>query len=71
MVKRIQSLKINGEKYFVSVQITLQDLPEAPNAMPLSKENEEILDLPEVPSKAPVIQKAVEDGASQKKGLSQ
>ncbi|KAI5679575.1 hypothetical protein M9H77_00802 [Catharanthus roseus] len=61
--------EIMAEFENLETQITLQDLPEAPNAMPLSKENEEILDLPEVPSKAPVIQKAVEDGASQKKVL--
>lgn len=45
----------------LEVQLTLQDLPEATTTVPPSKEDEEILDLPEVPSKPPVAQKDVPD----------
>lgn len=47
--------------------MTLQDLPEVTTTVPSSKEDEEILDLPEVPSKPPVPQK---DVADKEKGLS-
>lgn len=45
----------------LETQLTLQDLPEITTTVPPSKEDEEILDLPEVPSKRPVVQKEVAD----------
>lgn len=40
-------------------QLTLQDLPEVPSAIPSAENVEEKLDLPDVPTKAPVITEAV------------
>ncbi|WMV56830.1 hypothetical protein MTR67_050215 [Solanum verrucosum] len=40
-------------------QLTLQDLPEVPSAIPSGENVEEKLDLPDVPTKAPVITEAV------------
>ncbi|OIT40790.1 PREDICTED: vacuolar protein sorting-associated protein 20 homolog 2-like [Nicotiana attenuata] len=44
-------------------QLTLQDLPEVPSALPSAENVEEKLDLPDVPTKAPVITKAVMEDA--------
>lgn len=40
-------------------QLTLQDLPEVPSAIPSAENVEEKLDLPDVPTKAPVVTEAV------------
>ncbi|XP_015059301.1 vacuolar protein sorting-associated protein 20 homolog 2 [Solanum pennellii] len=40
-------------------QLTLQDLPEVPSAIPSGENVEEKLDLPDVPTKAPVVTEAV------------
>ncbi|XP_049399254.1 vacuolar protein sorting-associated protein 20 homolog 2 [Solanum stenotomum] len=40
-------------------QLTLEDLPEVPSAIPSGENVEEKLDLPDVPTKAPVITEAV------------
>ncbi|KAG5573725.1 hypothetical protein H5410_063491 [Solanum commersonii] len=40
-------------------QLTLQDLPEVPSAIPSGENVEEKLDLPDVPTKAPVVTGAV------------
>lgn len=47
-------------------EMTLQDLPEAPTTLPPSKDDEEELDLPDVPTKAPEIAKEVGEGAQKK-----
>ncbi|KAL3506949.1 hypothetical protein ACH5RR_032331 [Cinchona calisaya] len=48
----------------LETQITLQDLPEVPAAVP-PHEDEEKLDLPEVPKQAPAIQKAVDEARTE------
>ncbi|KAH0733957.1 hypothetical protein KY285_009664 [Solanum tuberosum] len=40
-------------------QLTLEDLPEVPSAIPSGENVEEKLDLPDVPTKAPVVTEAV------------
>lgn len=58
----------NGKNLLkLCTQLTVQDLPEATTTALPSKEDEEVLDLPEVPSKPPVAQKDIPD---KKKGLS-
>lgn len=42
-------------------QITLQDLPEVPSVVPSSAEDEEKLDLPDVPTEAPIAPNAIAD----------
>ncbi|OIT40649.1 PREDICTED: vacuolar protein sorting-associated protein 20 homolog 2-like [Nicotiana attenuata] len=44
-------------------QLTVQDLPEVPSAVPSAENVEEKLDLPDVPTKAPVIADAVNEDA--------
>lgn len=44
-------------------QLTLQDLPEVPSAAPSAENVEEKLDLPDVPTKSPVITEAVMEDA--------
>ncbi|CAN4104503.1 unnamed protein product [Withania somnifera] len=52
-------------------QLTLQDLPEVPSAVPSPEDVEEKLDLPDVPTKAPVITEAiVEDTQDTSAGVS-
>ncbi|MCD9642418.1 hypothetical protein HAX54_029244 [Datura stramonium] len=52
-------------------QLTLQDLPEIPSAVPSAENVEEKLDLPDVPTKAPVIAEAIiEDTQDTSAGVS-
>lgn len=54
-------------------QLAVQDLPNAPTSVPSSNENEDIFDLPDVPTKTPVAPDAVADNAEvslKKKGIS-
>ncbi|XP_059597152.1 vacuolar protein sorting-associated protein 20 homolog 2 isoform X1 [Vitis vinifera] len=69
--------EILAELENLETQITLQDLPAVPAAVPPPEENEK-LDLPDVPTKAPVAPQAVADEAedastgvsTRRKGLS-
>ncbi|RVW15652.1 Vacuolar protein sorting-associated protein 20-like 2 [Vitis vinifera] len=54
--------EILAELENLETQITLQDLPAVPAAVPPPEENEK-LDLPDVPTKAPVAPQAVADEA--------
>lgn len=54
-------------------QITLQDLPDVPASIQSPEDQNEKLDLPDVPSKAPVVPEVVADDAqvaTKRKGLS-
>lgn len=52
-------------------QLTLQDLPEIPDAVPSAENIEDKLDLPDVPTKAPVITEAIiEDTQDTSAGVS-
>ncbi|KAF3614609.1 Vacuolar protein sorting-associated protein 20 -like protein 2 [Capsicum annuum] len=52
-------------------QLTLQDLPEAPSAVPSAENIDEKLDLPDVPTKAPVITESIiEDTQDTSAGVS-
>lgn len=54
---------------FLLLQMTVQDLPEAPLSEPASTQDEEKLDLPDVPTKTPEIV-ADKSQAAKTKGLS-
>ncbi|KAL0452866.1 UNVERIFIED_CONTAM: Vacuolar protein sorting-associated protein [Sesamum latifolium] len=47
----------------LETQITIQDLPEVPSAVPPTEEPEEELDLPDVPTKAPAIRQATTESS--------
>ncbi|KAL2487625.1 Vacuolar protein sorting-associated protein 20-like protein 2 [Forsythia ovata] len=50
----------------LETEMTLQDLPKVSSAAPAAEEQEEKLDLPDVPTKAPAIPEALADSAPRK-----
>lgn len=68
LLKNFSNILPDGGKF---VQLTLQDLPEVPSAIPSGENVEEKLDLPDVPTKAPVVTEAVmEDTQDTSAGMS-